>query len=53
MVIGVALPTSPLGRYLGFTTLPPLYWPALALTLVSYAILTQGVKMWLLRRRWI
>jgi P-type Mg2+ transporter len=53
MVIGVAIPMSPLGRYLGFTTLPPLYWPLLALTLVGYAMLTQGVKMWLLRRRWI
>jgi Mg2+-importing ATPase len=53
MAIGVALPASPLGRYLGFTTLPTLYWPLLAVTLVCYASLTQGVKMWLLRRRWI
>lgn len=44
---------SPLGRYLGFTTLPPLYWPLLALTLLCYVLLTQGVKMWLLRRKWI
>ena len=53
MVVGVAIPMSPLGRYLGFTTLPPFYWPLLALTLVGYAVLTQGVKMWLVRRRWI
>jgi Mg2+-importing ATPase len=33
--------------------LPPLYWPLLALTLLSYVLLTQLVKMWLLRRRWI
>jgi len=53
MAIGVAIPMSPLGGYLGFTVLPSLYWPLLALTLVSYLMLTQGVKMWLLRRRWI
>ena len=41
------------GRYLGFTELPKLYWPLLALTLACYLALTQGVKVWLLRRRWI
>jgi Mg2+-importing ATPase len=30
-----------------------LYWPLLALTLVCYVLLTQGVKMWLLRWKWI
>jgi len=53
MGIGVAIPFSPLGRYLGFSTLPLLYWPLLALTLFCYVLLTQGVKTWLLRRRWI
>jgi Mg2+-importing ATPase len=53
MTIGVIIPFSPLGRYLGFTRLPPLYWPLLALTLLCYMLLTQGVKMWLLRRKWI
>ena len=33
--------------------LPPLYWPLLALTLLAYAVLAQGVKIWLLRKRWI
>ena len=28
-------PFSPLGSYLGFTPLPPLYWPLLALTLLA------------------
>ena len=50
---GVALPYSPVGRYLGFTTLPPAYWPILAATLACYLVLTQGVKSWLLQRRWI
>ncbi len=51
--IGVAIPLSPVGTYLGFTALPLLYWPLLALTLVCYVVLTQGVKMWLLERGWI
>ncbi|MEI8213879.1 MAG: magnesium-translocating P-type ATPase [Planctomycetota bacterium] len=50
--IGIALPFSPLGRYLGFTPLPMLYWPLLGITLFCYAILTQSVKMWLLRKNW-
>jgi len=33
--------------------LPALYWPLLALTLGCHVTLTQGVKVWLLRRRWI
>jgi Mg2+-importing ATPase len=51
--VGVAIPASPLGRYLGFTALPLLYWPLLALTLTCYMVLTQGVKAWLLRLHWI
>jgi P-type Mg2+ transporter len=53
MAIGVGLSFSGIGRYLGFTELPRLYWPLLALTLACYLALTQGVKVWLLRRRWI
>jgi Mg2+-importing ATPase len=53
MAIGVIVPFSPLGRYLGLSTLPPLYWPFLALTLACYVALTQTVKMTLLRWRWI
>jgi Mg2+-importing ATPase len=53
MVAGVAIPFSPLGPYLGFRAPPPLYWPLLALTLVSYVALTQFVKTRLRRRQWI
>jgi Mg2+-importing ATPase len=53
MAVGVALSFSPAGRYLGFTALPGLYWPLLALTLACYLALTQGVKVWLLHRGWI
>ncbi|MBX3422775.1 MAG: magnesium-translocating P-type ATPase [Pirellulaceae bacterium] len=51
--IGIAIPASPLGRYLGFTTLPPLYWPLMVITLLSYVVLTQLIKTWLLRVKWI
>ena len=53
MTAGMLLPFSPLAKPLGFEQLPPLYWPLLALTLLCYIILTQGVKTWLLRKRWI
>jgi Mg2+-importing ATPase len=52
-VVGVLLPLSPIGRELGFTALPVLYWPFLIVTLVCYVLLTQAVKALLLRRGWI
>jgi Mg2+-importing ATPase len=51
--VGIGIPFSPVGPYFGFTPLPLLYWPLLGLSLMTYAILTQMVKMWLLRRMWI
>jgi Mg2+-importing ATPase len=53
MIVGVAIPFSPVGRYLGFVPPPLLYWPFLALTLVGYVLLTQAAKTALLRRGWI
>jgi len=53
MIVGIALPSTPIGTYLGFTALPALYWPLLGLSVVGYVLLTQGVKMWLLKRKWI
>ena len=53
MMIGVWLPVSPIGPALGFQPLPGLYWPLLFLTLLCYTLLTQSVKVWLLRRGWI
>ncbi len=53
MAVGIGIPFSPLGPYLGFSRLPPQYWPLLAATLLCYVLLTQGVKMWLLRHKWI
>jgi Mg2+-importing ATPase len=53
MIVAFGLPMSVVGAYLGFTTLPWQYWPILAATIVCYLALTQVVKHWLLRRRWI
>lgn len=53
MMIGMWLPISPIATSLGFKPLPSLYWPLLALTLFCYVFLTQGVKVWLLRKAWI
>src|SRR5262249_2832699 len=53
MLVGVWLPSSPLAPPLGLTRPPSLYWPLLALTLLAYMTLTQLVKAWLHRRRWI
>jgi Mg2+-importing ATPase len=53
MGIGAWLPFSPLASKLGFTPLPGLYWPILFATLVCYVVLTQVVKMWLIRKAWL
>jgi Mg2+-importing ATPase len=53
MAVGVTLPFTRLGGYLGFTALPAGYWPYLAATLLGYVALTQAVKTWLLRQRWL
>jgi Mg2+-importing ATPase len=53
MLIGVWLPSSPIGPSLGFVPLPWLYWWLLLLTLLSYMVLTQIVKGWLARKGWV
>jgi Mg2+-importing ATPase len=53
MVIGVALPYSPLAGPLGFVPLPWQFWPLIALTLLCYVILTQIIKSWMVKKRWI
>ena len=53
MLAGMWLPYSPIGPSLGFAPLPGLYWPLIFLTLLCYTLLTQGVKVWLLRKKWI
>jgi Mg2+-importing ATPase len=53
MVFGIWLPYSPVAFALGFTHLPQMYWPILMLTLLGYVGLTQGIKVWLLQKKWI
>jgi len=47
---GAWLTISPLAATLGFVPVPPLYWLYLALMLLGYALLTQVVKTWFIRR---
>jgi Mg2+-importing ATPase len=53
VAVGIWLPFSPFAEALGFSALPPLYWPLLVGTLFLYVLLTQSVKSWLLRKAWI
>ncbi|MHB8849153.1 MAG: HAD-IC family P-type ATPase, partial [Burkholderiales bacterium] len=48
--IGVWLPMSPFAQALGFTALPPSYWLVLSAIMLSYMLLTQGVKSWFIKR---
>jgi Mg2+-importing ATPase len=47
---GAWLTVSPLANTLGFVSLPPTFWLFLALMLLGYALLTQVVKTWFVRR---
>jgi Mg2+-importing ATPase len=47
---GAWLTVSPLAATLGFVPLPPLFWLYLAIMLLGYALLTQVVKTWFIRR---
>lgn len=53
MIIGIWIPYSPFAGSLGFTPLPGLYWPLIALTLICYVVLTQTVKNFLLKKAWL
>ena len=50
VAVGAWLTVSPLANTLGFVPLPSRYWLFLAVMLLGYAILTQGVKTWFIRR---
>ncbi len=53
MAIGAYLPYSPLASPLGFVPLPTLFWPLLLLTLICYVGMTQLIKTWLVKKRWV
>ena len=50
MAIGIFIPFSPVAHLLGLQALPITYFPFLIIILVSYAILTQIVKNWFIKR---
>jgi Mg2+-importing ATPase len=50
IAVGTWLTVSPVANTLGFVPLLPLYWLFLAAMLLGYAIPTQVVKTWFIRR---
>ncbi len=50
MAVGAWLPYSPFASKLGMMPLPAVYWAWIALFLMSYAVLTHGVKTWFFKR---
>jgi Mg2+-importing ATPase len=53
MAIGAYMPFSPLAQFFGFVPLPWQFWPVLAATLLCYLALTQVIKAWMVRKKWI
>jgi Mg2+-importing ATPase len=53
MAVGIWMSFPPLGHWFDFVALPPLFWPLVVLTSVMYVLVTQAVKMWLLKRGWL
>ncbi len=50
MAIGIYIPFSPLASHVGFSRLPLSYFGYLALTLLSYCVLTQLMKAWFIKK---
>ena len=50
VLIGIALPFTPIGADLGFTPLPPVYFAFLAAATVTYLLLVEIAKRFLLRK---
>lgn len=55
MAIGILLPFTDFGHSIGLVSLPLSYFPWLVAILLSYCVLTQGVKQWYIRRfgKWL
>jgi Mg2+-importing ATPase len=45
LALGIAIPFTPLGTFLGFTPLPPIYWLLLVLMVVTYLLLVDAGKV--------
>jgi Mg2+-importing ATPase len=50
VAVGAWLTVSPLAKTLGFVSLPPRYWLFLTGMMLGYAVLTQLVKTWFMKR---
>ena len=50
MVIGLAIPFTHFGASIGLQPLPKAFFPWLAVTLLSYCVVMQFVKLWYIRR---
>lgn len=50
MAVGVAIPFSPLGHWIGLVPLPLAYFPWLAGILLAYCVVTQLMKRFYIRR---
>jgi len=50
MAIGILIPFTPVAKMLGMTALPWIYFPFLIVILTSYALLTQVIKNWFIKR---
>lgn len=55
MAIGIYIPYSFVGKATGMVSLPLSFFPWLAAILLSYCLLTQGIKFWYIRRfqKWL
>ena len=53
MIAGALLPFSPLAHCMSFVPLPWQFWPFLLVTLICYVAVTQMVKAWLLKKKWV
>jgi len=55
ILIGLLVPYTGIGAKIGMTTLPPAFFGWIALTVLTYAVLTQLVKLVYMRRygRWL
>lgn len=55
MAIGITIPFTTFGSYIGLMPLPLSYFPWLIATLLCYCVLTQLIKMWYIRRfgKWL
>jgi P-type Mg2+ transporter len=49
VAIGILLPYTSVGRWVGFTALPPVFLLALAAMVISYLLLAESVKRWFYR----